>query len=345
MNKTTAYCVPIIAPLFSCYAQEFTSEPVGREILTVESGFNYLGLRMHQKIVVTSSYASVTNGSTTIGVHGDVVDALTAGTAYLFEVESGTALGAVIPVISFDTVNGTLTLNDDVSGSFQNGDRFSIRPASTLASVFGINNSAGLGSSGSSVGSDQVWLPDGAGDYEKYAYLQPGFGGSPPARWAHIDDPSTPIDPATVAIYYPDGLVMKGNSTVNSFKVSGVIKKTPTSYYLGQQFNYMSTNASAGATLETMFGADNDSGLGGAAGSSGADLVMIPDGLGGFDTYYYSTGFFGTPPEWKRLNSDNTSTPIDPSTISFESSSGFVIENRSANNTVLLGVPDFYSNL
>ena len=161
MKKYSYLLIGGLTP-FLCLAQEFTSEPVGREILTVESGFNYLGLRMHQKIVVTSSYASVTNGSTTIGVHGDVVDALTAGTAYLFEVESGTALGAVIPVTSFDAVNETLTLNDDVSGSFQNGDRFSIRPASTLASVFGVNNSAGLGSSSSFAGSDQVWLPDGA---------------------------------------------------------------------------------------------------------------------------------------------------------------------------------------
>ena len=55
-------------------------------------------------------------------------------------------------------------------------------------------------------------------------------------------------------------------------------------------------------TLASVFGADGAS-LTGSAGQGGADLVLVPDGSGAFDTYWYSSGGFGgVGAGWKQVD-------------------------------------------
>ena len=53
------------------------------------------------------------------------------------------------------------------------------------------------------------------------------------------------------------------------------------------------------STIADVFGAANESGLLGAAAAASADNILVPDGSGGFVTYFYSTGGFF----WHRLES------------------------------------------
>lgn len=62
-------------------AQEFTSHPAGREILTIQNSFNYLGLRFHRKPIVLGQVVTVTTGVTTVTVEDGVADLLVNGTA------------------------------------------------------------------------------------------------------------------------------------------------------------------------------------------------------------------------------------------------------------------------
>jgi hypothetical protein len=81
----------IFSPLLT--AQQFTSRPSGREVLTIPDGFSYHGLRRHRKpLMIDSPVVTVTSGSATVSVEDGVADALAGGSStYLFEIESGDA--------------------------------------------------------------------------------------------------------------------------------------------------------------------------------------------------------------------------------------------------------------
>lgn len=327
----------------SAAAQESKSKPVGYETITVPNGFSYAGLRLHEAPVASGEVVSVPGGAT-VTVADGVADALTDGVAYIFEVTSGDAIGAVVTVDSFDAGADTVTVSDAaISDDFADGDSFTIRPAATLASVFGADNSAGIDAGfGGTGGADQIWVPNGAGGFDKY-YFDDLSPDNFTAEWVDATTTNS-VDPATVNLIYTDGIIILGGGTAdNTFVVSGSVKLTPTNFALASGFNYLSSVSPAGATIETMFGATNSAGLdAGFGGTGGADVVWIPVGAG-FDKYYFddlSPDNFTT--EWVDANSTNT---VDPATISLDDASGFIIVNDGAAQPVNAGVPGFYADL
>ena len=165
-----------LTQLISLVGQEFQSEPFGREIIELPQGFNYVGLRFHRQAVTHGQITTVTSGSTVVGIPRESLDLLNTTDSFLFEVESGDALGAVIPVLSYDLLAETITLSDDLSMDIQVGDRYVIRPSATLASVFGENNESGLQGASISAGADKVLIPDGVGGFTSYYFRTLGFG-------------------------------------------------------------------------------------------------------------------------------------------------------------------------
>jgi len=334
----------IASSLGSAFAQEFTSPPSGREVLTVRNGFNYHGLRFHRSPVASGNAVLVTTGSSTITVEDGIADSLTSGTNYIFEVDSGNGLGIVVEVTAFDATLETITLSDDISPDFADGDQFTIRPAATLSTIFGAQNSAGLDEGqGGSAGADSVWIPNGSGGFSKYYYfVDPFFPGN--NTWKN-ENTGQAIDPDDVSLFYPEGIVIVGRGVANNtYAVTGILKLSKTNYALVSSLNYLSSLSPTGGTLESMFGAENSAGLDeGAGGPAGADSVWVPDGLGGFDKYYYSTDpFFPGNEFWRDLDSNQI---IDPSSISLDSNSGFIINNEGGNQSVTALPPSFYSTL
>lgn len=90
-------------------------------------------------------------------------------------------------------------------------------------------------------------------------------------------------------------------------------------------------------TLASVFGADGAS-LTSSAGQGGADLVLIPDGSGGFDTYWYSSGGFGgVGAGWKQVNpAGGDSSDVDGSAVTLVYTDGIIIQNRGANNSIVV---------
>lgn len=335
----------IFSPLLT--AQQFTSRPSGREVLTIPDGFSYHGLRLHRKpIIIDSPVVTVTSGSATVSVEDGVADALAGGSStYLFEIESGDALGAVLTIISFNATSDTITLSDDVSADFSDGDLFTIRPAATLASIFGANNSAGLAAGfGGSGGTDEIWLPNGSGGFNKYYYDDFSPYTFTPS-WVSITTGSN-IDPDTVPIIYTDGFVTLGGGGTNTFKVSGTPKLSPTTLVMNQTgVNYLSSIYPTGSSLVSMFGAENSAGLDeGFAAPGGTDDIWIPDGTGGFDKIYYDAFNSVTyQPEWSDVA---TGDPVaNPSSISFDAVSGFIISNYGGPHSITIQPPAFYESL
>ena len=326
----------------SASAQSSVSQPVGYETLDYVPGFNYLGLRLIEAPAATGS--SVTIAGATVTVADGVADGLDAGTAYLFEAISGDALGVVTTVTAFDATADTVTLSDDISFDFVDGDEFIIRPVDTLASIFGdtndvANNGDGLLSTGSFGTSDQVWIPDGVGDFERYAFVSGDpFAGTADA-WQ--DDAGNTIDPATTLLVYTDGVIINAASA-GDLVVSGSVKLEPVSFALTTQFNYLSSIFPVGNNL-------TESELEAVLVSTGSfgtsDQVWLPDGAGGFDMFAFVQGdpFAGTASAWQ--DSDGNIVP-DPSAIVFDGNAGLII-NRAGNDLRMINFdsPDFYDTL
>lgn len=320
-------------------AQESVSKPVGYETITIPNGFSYAGLRLHNAPLLSGAADSIAGADVTLAAGGGA--SLVPGAVHIFEVNDGDAAGAVTTFTPADN-SDTITLDDDLSANLAGGDSFTIRPAATLASIFGAANESGLDSGfGGTGGADQVYLLNEAGGFDRYYYddFSPeSFGASWVNAGTNLD-----VDPTAVPIVYTDGIVLLGGGTDgNTFVVSGSVKLTPTAIVHDSGFNYFSSVSPAGATLETMFGATAP-GLGqGFGGTGDADQVLIPTATG-FDRYYYdqfSPGGFA--PSW--VNAD-TNLDVDPTTVSFDGASGFVINNDGGLRTTTMGVPSFYTNL
>ena len=325
----------------SAAAQSSVSQPVGYETITVPNGFSYAGLRLHAAPI--GSGAATTVAGTTITVANGIVDAMVAGTTYIFEVIDGDAVGAVVLVETFDAVSDTLTLGDDISGDFVNGNSFIIRPAATLASVFGSDNSAGLDSGEAGPGgADSVWIPDGTGGFDRYYFDDLNATSFDPS-WSNFDDGSE-VNPEEILMIYTDGIILLGDGVENNtFVVSGSVKLEAATYVFQDGFNYIGTIHPVGSTLASSFGAANESGLAaGETGPGGADVIFVPEG-GGFARYYYddlnSESFA---PSWS--NAEDGSE-VDPTTISFDDISGVIVLHEGAATSNTVQAPSFYANL
>lgn len=330
--------------------EESASKPVGYETLPIVTGeFNYLGLRLLEAPVSSGEVALVAGADVTLPA--GVAAELSADTIYLFEVTSGDASGAVVVIDAIDAANDIVTLSDDLSDDFFDGESYTIRPASTLATVFGEENSAGLnagqfGPSQGGVGADIIYVPNLAGGFDRYYYDDANANTFTP-EWSNAEDQSV-VDPTQIPIVYTDGIIILGGGDADgSFVVSGSVKLTETSYALTAGFNYLGTIFPAGSTLGSAFGAANESGLnpgefGPSKNGVGADIIYVPTG-GEFVRYYYDDANANTfAPAWTAASDQSE---IDPDTVEFDDVSAIVILHDGPDRPATVQAPAFYSTL
>lgn len=316
-------------------ANAASTTPVGYETLTINNGFNFVAPRLHQSVVAAGSFETVTATSATdTGV--DFVAILGAsGTSGTYILEIKDAAGVIQEVTTWTgaTINAA-----DLSG-ITAPVNYTIRKSSTLASVFGATNSAGLtAGGGGSAGADQIWLWNGAG-WNKYYYdsfAPPSF--TTPG-WVSINA-NAAVDPATVNLVYADSFAVVSTSGTD-ITVTGEVKTTQTEVTVATGFNFVGSVAPAGGNLATTFGATNSAGLAaGGGGSAGADQIWIWNGTG-WDKYYYDS--FAPPsfttPGWVNIG---TNAAVDPAAVPMPSGYAFV---AATPKSVTQGVPASYGSL
>lgn len=333
--KTTTLTKSAVAGLTalvigSATAQESVSKPVGYETIDYVAGFNYLGIRLHEAPVSSGETADV--AGSTITVADGVADALAEGETYIFEVSSGDAVGGISVIDSFDADGDTLVLVDDLSANLVTGDSFTIRPASSLETVFGPAESDTLAAAAAPGQADQVWVPNATGGFDKY-YKYSFFGS---AEWRNVDTDAV-VDPAAVDLIYTDAIILQALAA-DSLVVSGSVKLDDTGIVLADGFNYVGSVYPVGANLDSFFGPLDFSFLDAAAAAGQADQIWIPDGAGFVKYYPYS--FFGTT-NWRNVDTDTNVD--DPTTV--ELSSGFIIQNVGGPSEVIGSAPSFYADL
>ena len=323
------------------------SDPVGYETLDLVTGFNYIGLRLHEAPVASGAVVSVAGAgeTATITFADGIADQLVDGQTFIVEVTSGDAIGATVIVDSFDVDADTVTVLADISGDLVAADSVTIRPSADLVSVFGDGEAVGLTSAPGFGDSDQVWVPDGSGGYAKYFY---GEGGGFGAVEGWKDSEGNLIDdPTAVDLVYTDGIILFSQGD-NSIVVSGSVKLTESSYVLTTQFNLLSSVYPVGATLVSLFGEDAvvSAGLVSAPGFGDSDQVWIPSATG-FDKYYYGQGGgFGAIEGWKDSDGNNLDDPNTAEIETVDIPSGFFLVRNGDNDRQILGTqPLFYDSL
>lgn len=275
----TALAVALLAP-GALYATTATTTPVGYVTETLKPNItNLVGLTVHSPTVFSGVITGEASDKLTVA-GANFTTLLTAGATYILELPDGT----IQEITSWTATE--LTTPQDVSGVVTpNTTVLNLRKAPTVAEIFGAANQVGLtvSTDGSTAACDTILVPNGLGGFNTYFYYNDGVD----QAW---------IDPgfnfvADVPIVYTDALLVRRVAgTDKDLVVTGEVKKTPTKLVAIAGDNYFGAIYPAGNTLDSSTlqtqvtpSVDGSPVL--------ADLILFPNGTGGFGTnLYYNDG-------------------------------------------------------
>lgn len=264
----------------TAFGQTATTTPVGYVTQELEAGkFSFVGLTLHQPVV--SSGVIDAESSTSVTDTGvDFSTLLTVGSTYILELGDGT-----IQEISSWNASGVLTTPEDITGQITPGTTtYKLRKAATVSDVFGATNSAGLASTDDSfLTADLIYLIGAGGSATTIYYYDDGED----AGWTTTGG----VEAGNMPIVYADGfyVLRRPGSGPIDLVVSGEVKTNKTSGMISSGWNFLSTVAPVGMTLD-------NSGLSAFVKSSDdsfltADNVYIPKADGSFTVaFYYDDG-------------------------------------------------------
>jgi len=280
--------------------------------------YNLVGVTVHNP-TVAAGILSAESGTAVTATGVDFTALLTTGKTYILELPDGT-----IQEITSWTATALNTAQDITSRVVPGVTKYVLRPAATVASLFGAANEVGLQGTpdGDPATADQVFIPDGAGfKVVFYDESTPGW----------VDTLFN--DASAIPIVYTDGIVIQRKGPSKTIVFSGEVKLTPTDLVTENTFTYLSTVYPAGSTLgnsnleaSVAHTPDGDPGT--------ADQVFISNGTGGYDVCFYDDS---TPGWVDTLFNDQTNKSL---------SSGIIIQRRGATAyTANITPASYYSSL
>lgn len=285
------FCAVMAAPL--C-AQIDATDPVGYINVPIAGtggtntpAYTFLGLSMIREVAREGTLTAVgaysltdTNASWTDGQYN--------GANGTFTAEVGTTNSGGYRATITNTIASTKTLitSDNLSAYATAGQSYRILKEWTIASAFGISNSAGL-LAGSSSSADQLLVWNGIG-YDTYYFSSGGLAGK---GWRSTTGGSAYKGDAP--LFLEQGVLVRrlATSTTN-LVVFGAVKITSTEIPMETNYNYVANVYPVDLTLGSS-GLFTGNPLTGVASnvSSQADQVLVWNpGKGGFNTYFYSSG-------------------------------------------------------
>ena len=250
----------------------------------LQPGMNLVGLRLHHNVVTQGHVGTIGNDFAELSVLNGKDKVLSdlplaVGKTYILEITSGDKAGVIQEITRWQGVR--LTLSDDLAAAgVKSGDKFSLRPAATLNSVFDLRFT-GLLAGENPDSADNVLIPQGTtlGDFRRCFILRLPDG---TAGWV---DAATLQPVGDVPLVYADGLIVqrKGKTAVK-ITTTGEIKTGPTRSVVKSGLNLVATPYPACSDLQSL-GLEND--LQKSDRAVEADKVWLADGpFGNFSTYY-----------------------------------------------------------
>ena len=325
------------------------TDPVGYMTETISPGtFNLLGFNLSQPVVASGTFESATS-TTLVDDDGDFVSALSGGGEFFVKLTNGTEVGINTEVTAASAT--TLTTNDDLSTIVTSGTGYEVRKSLTVGDVFGTSNELDLEGAiaGNRTNADIIWIPNGVGGFTQVFYnATPGSGfGALGVGWK---TPTTGnADAVDTPIYFTSGIFIQVkrssfdpaeegyvNANNKNIVIAGSVQTDESQVALETGFNFISRVFPSGVTL-----ADSDLETmieGALAGNrTDADIIWLPDGVGGYDQYFYNatpgSGFGALSVGWK------CTTTADADASTTELKSGIIIQRKGEPTMVALKLP------
>jgi len=256
--------------------------------------------------------------------HVNFTTALSEQSNLWVEITSGPNRGIASLITSYSQT--VLTTEDNLTSFCSPGDKYEIRAAHTIASLFGTTNQAGLKPSTDATGSgspDLVKVPDGAGGFSDVFYSTSAAGWRKTGSSANM---------ANLPIYHIDGVYIVRNSTMAlNLKIAGLTRSTPTFYGVGTgSTSVFNTVYPTGSTL-------GNSGLASQlqqGSETTADIISFTNSSGALVSYYYLSGA-----GWRQIGDATT----DRANVSF--SSAFTLLRRGTTGNIKAVPASAYTNL
>ncbi len=311
------------------------SKPSGYETINLQTGFNFVGIRLVESAIVSGTFTS--NTSTTL-VDSNATFSLNATTLYLVEFGgTGPLKGLILEALGSSFSGNTLSGLSDITADYV--APYTIRPAQTIGGIFGTGANVIL-QKGSPSTADLIFVPKSSGDgFDTYYHtldvvVNPSL--TIPGAWQQIGNSG---NKSTTPLNYLDGFYVQIRGPQKNLVVTGQVKTNSILLPAVQGFSYFSSTFPVGTTLATSELANSV-----VKGSpSTADLIFLPNNNGGFDTYYHTLDVVVNPSltipgVWQQIGSsgNKATTPI---------TSGFIFQRRGASANIPLSPPTFYGNL
>jgi hypothetical protein len=312
--------------------------PVGYTTTSLPaSRFTLVGLTVQQPTIAAGVFTAK-SGTLLTAAPFNFTTLLTAGRTYVLELPNGTIQEVTSwsgsTLTTPDNISSQITLSPDPSAT-----TFKLRPAATISTVFGANNSVGLTPDvdGERVGTDYIQILNPAGAFLSYYYFNDGSNDPLVVGWYGVE---SGVREDNRAIVYADGLyVQRAAGVTKSLVVSGEVKTKPTAGVLSAGFSYLSGVAPAGLTLaNSSLSSQITPDTAGELTSN--DFVLIQQPSGAYFQYYYFNDGSNDPlvVGWYGVESGvrEDTKPLD---------GGFLIFNRGGSKPYNISVPPSFSSL
>jgi hypothetical protein len=339
--KTTLYSILAAAACGMALGQTAYTTPVGYTTQTLKpSVFNSVGFNLLKPSLAAGALTAVSvDGLTLTNSAATFIAALPAGKMCTVEITSGTAIGSVREFNSW--TNTTISISSAITGLLE-GDKFIVRVDPTLQELFP-SGAPLTGGALNPTNADIVWVPNGVGAYDKYFYKTNVTGGAI-GWWTTVTGTTLGTQVLSdVPLLYTDGILIQRKAGVDKdLVISGEVKTVGSNPYILNGYNAVSINPPVGLTLFTA-GFYPVNFTGGALNPTNADILWVPNGLGGYVRYWYKTNATGGAIGWWTTNNGTTLGTQVLSDISLPSS--VKIQRKGAAKFMNIAVPNGYSNL
>ncbi len=292
--------------LFSQAGQAVTTNPVGYVTITINGtggqgteAFSYLGVPMHHEANFRGAITAKADNSITCNNAAWTANAY-ANTHFVMILSGdNTGMSATITANTADT----LTTAENLSSVLTGNEQFAIHKYTTIADVFGADNSAGLKASDGPGTADNILVQTGSNSFNTYYYKNAGLIGGTGWRSAA----SSSVDASGTIIPHGSGIIaVRGESADLKVSVMGSVFPEDVVTPVEQGFNWKTASLPVDVTLAGFFGANNEAGLKGSDGPGTADNVLVFDRSGNITTYYYKNAGLIGGTGWRSAASSST---------------------------------------
>ena len=330
MNKSSLSF--LLLPILFCLSgthlvsESVSTVPVGYVTLTINGtggvgteAFSYLGVPMHHNANFRSAMTAKADNSITCANAAWTANAF-ANTHFVM-IMSGDNTG-MSATITANTAN-TLTTAENLNSILTGNENFAIHKYTTIAEVFGADNSAGLKGSDGPGTADNILIQTGSNSFTTYYYKNAGLIGGTGWRGG---DPT--VDASGAIIPHGSGIIaVRGESADLKVSVMGSVFPDDVVTPLEQGFNWKTASLPVDVTLAGFFGANNEAGLKGSYSSGQSDNVLVFDRSGNITTYYYKNAGLIGGTGWRSAASSSTD---QANTVIAEPGSMFMIRRTEA---------------